>query len=267
MAKCIFCIKRANSREHVLPAWSYDVPADHRLMIVRRDTGPEKASTHWLADSAAGGVQARVVCTTCNNGWMSKLENSCKPLVARLNAWGTVTLSFDEQRLLSRWALKTAIVAEHVGLESRHHFAQEQREMFASYPNGLLSNTVVTAIAHHGLPQLSVGIGHFRFLLDSNPFGLTSLPALVVSFNIQNVGFQVLAWRNDKPTPERERPLVVRLTSTGDWSKTELRLWPNNSLTGLTWSPTECLAGEVFASNYHERWMRKKADTKRAEPC
>ncbi len=79
----------------------------------------------------------REFCTTCNSGWMSRLETRCKPLLKRLWApsypFGSTSFSGDEVGALASWAVKTAWVRERVadrsnvaGAGTRELFARSQ---------------------------------------------------------------------------------------------------------------------------------------------
>jgi len=250
---CIFCNKPAETLEHVLPAWTYELEAGAIGWKIVKSGGNESTRA-WFAESARRTLRVHVVCTSCNNGWMSRLEEAYKPLLLRLLAGRPVTLSLEEQRLVSRWALKTAIVAEHGVSERRKHFLQPHRELFASRDDGLLSNAAVYVVAHAGYPDRSVGVSHFRFHLQPNRYGYTNLRGFVASFNVQNVGFQVLAWRRNEEDLHMPRALTLELHTAGDWSRAELQLWPNRDHDGVIWKPTEMLAGNLFQTEYHDRW-------------
>lgn len=62
----------------------------------------------------------RRICEGCNNGWMSRLEDSVKPTIVALmkGERGLSELSEDERRRLARWGAKTAIVDSYaIGAE------------------------------------------------------------------------------------------------------------------------------------------------------
>jgi len=61
------------------------------------------------------------ICTACNGGWMSELEQSAKPLIVALvdGERKLASLSVEERCTLARWVGKTAIIESHaVGAES-----------------------------------------------------------------------------------------------------------------------------------------------------
>lgn len=112
MILCTFCGQRGpRAKEHVWPDW-----------LLRR-FGLEQstmANTHLAVDG--GSVSKRIqsassmvyggVCAACNNGWMSQLESSAKPIIAKLISSHSSkgVLLDDEAKALALWAFKTAIV-------------------------------------------------------------------------------------------------------------------------------------------------------------
>ncbi len=62
---------------------------------------------HSLAAFRLGGV-----CLDCNNGWMSNLERRSKPVLLPLSKGdrSVLDLSHSEQRTISHWSVKTALV-------------------------------------------------------------------------------------------------------------------------------------------------------------
>ena len=52
------------------------------------------------------------VCETCNNGWMSKLEEDAKPIILDLirNQRDLSNLNVEERGILAAWAGKTAVI-------------------------------------------------------------------------------------------------------------------------------------------------------------
>jgi len=104
--------ENAKSDEHVIPDWlqrhlgvTSDIVTptrvrseDRRIIDVRQHT--------------MGAFVAGTVCSTCNGGWMSRLEQEVKPVLVRLiNAPQLLeALSNEERSTVARWALKTAAV-------------------------------------------------------------------------------------------------------------------------------------------------------------
>src|SRR5437879_9065718 len=58
-------------------------------------------------------MKPKAVCRECNNGWMSKLENSAKPAMADMIVNGTrASLDSSKIELIARFAFKTAVIAD-----------------------------------------------------------------------------------------------------------------------------------------------------------
>jgi hypothetical protein len=107
---CVFCGSGDVSKEHLLAAWvfrSVQRTRRPRINVMRRslNTGDIDHRYGEAQDAAA------VACTTCNNGWMSRLDEAAalvlKPLV---RGEGPVVLAPAQQRDVATWAVKTIIV-------------------------------------------------------------------------------------------------------------------------------------------------------------
>jgi len=108
---CRFCgEQRLRAKEHAWPQW---------LLKTTDLTDALTRETH--AGIAGGVVDQRVqsfqsmrdghVCATCNNTWMSEIENATKPIIDRVIASKQFhALTGDEVSSLAVWAFKTAIV-------------------------------------------------------------------------------------------------------------------------------------------------------------
>lgn len=77
-------------------------------------------------------LKSNVVCATCNNGWMSDIENLyAKPAMADLILGKRVgAISRKRARGISLFAFKTAVVANHSLPESELFFDQADRYAF-----------------------------------------------------------------------------------------------------------------------------------------
>jgi hypothetical protein len=55
-------------------------------------------------------MTVRVVCSTCNSGWMSRLESDVRPALAPLLVGDSVEVEPISARVIARWCVKTALV-------------------------------------------------------------------------------------------------------------------------------------------------------------
>jgi hypothetical protein len=112
---CLFCGSdgaSALSKEHVIPQWllkHLKLPEDDKLFqgvaSSANDTLVESPRIH----SSFNFVQGHV-CEECNNGWMSRLEATAKPiLVPLIDRVRTIeSLAEEEAEIVGKWTCKTA---------------------------------------------------------------------------------------------------------------------------------------------------------------
>lgn len=108
MALCVFCANQATlTREHVLPQWLSSLPAGEGPFTIKRLN-----ETGQAIEYQAKGVDivARAVCGPCNSGWMANLETAASPLLSPMIEGEYMSMTPDEQDIVSRWAAKTAIM-------------------------------------------------------------------------------------------------------------------------------------------------------------
>jgi hypothetical protein len=108
----VFCDKTSVTLEHVWPDW------------VRRNLFPDVKPVHhtaavddepireWIAPPAT--LKAKIVCETCNGGWMSDIEKRVSLLLTPMARGESVKLLADDQLWISRWALKTGLIFNYV---------------------------------------------------------------------------------------------------------------------------------------------------------
>ena len=106
---CVFCGGPANSSEHAFPQWLNDLlPAD---AMTHRRTAAQSGDVKSAWVHSGFDFKVKQVCRQCNNGWMSRLEDSTKELlIPLLTNERTHDITPSEQTRLAIWGYKTAIV-------------------------------------------------------------------------------------------------------------------------------------------------------------
>jgi hypothetical protein len=123
---CLFCTNRAGSKEHAWPRW----------LISSVGADPESPTEYWNTVMAPPHLwrgpefTMRGVCQECNNGWMCELEGTIRATMGGLVNDISMRLDEEQQRLLARWAAKTAMVIEGVKQEKNNFYSAEQRNTF-----------------------------------------------------------------------------------------------------------------------------------------
>lgn len=63
----------------------------------------------------AKSSRIRVVCISCNNGWMSQIEEEAKPILTPMIKGEVTILNREEQESLARWISLKVLICEHAG--------------------------------------------------------------------------------------------------------------------------------------------------------
>ncbi len=119
---CVFCrrdLVGTAAEEHVFPQWLLN-----HLSVPRSDQMFQGVGSMAMldADETEGRVHGTWrfvegrVCRTCNNGWLSQLEEDARPVLQELmEGAGTIVASTPTQRrIIARWAAKTAFLVANV---------------------------------------------------------------------------------------------------------------------------------------------------------
>jgi hypothetical protein len=117
VAACEFCgrafgPKRQRSAEHAWAKWIGEVlpvqgePFRHTV----RAASDNRVLAQWSAREI--DAVARRVCAACNGGWMSRLEESARPILMPLVLGRGCVITRSNQRTLATWATKTALALQ-----------------------------------------------------------------------------------------------------------------------------------------------------------
>jgi hypothetical protein len=110
---CAFCDTPLNkdnrSKEHILPQWLLDF-LEIREEIIQPTHFSNIGEIITKRHHTLGGLLAGQICSLCNNGWMSQLEQEAMPILKPLIIGKTtvVDLNENERQIISRWTAKTA---------------------------------------------------------------------------------------------------------------------------------------------------------------
>jgi hypothetical protein len=113
--ECLFCGNITHlSEEHVFGQWlqklGFAGPGAEELVE------DAESKLRILQQGNPLNKRLRIVCEDCNGGWMSRLEESAKPLLLDMfSSSSSITLDEDAQLILARWAFKTLAVLSQLG--------------------------------------------------------------------------------------------------------------------------------------------------------
>jgi hypothetical protein len=223
MRNCIFCGSAGPLHlEHAAPQWLLTAVQDAgggEPGITYAWFGPEEEPRTWRGPE----ITVRNVCDPCNHGWMSALENVTKPIVKPLLADLTFSLGTDEQGVLARWALKTAMV--FASIVNSPAFTQSEREAVASAAHVPLDGIRVW-IGRHAVSN-EMYFGGRRLLnpvpIDPREEGSELVDGFEATLGLGRVVLQLLRLRRREGATGRHHTLHIR---PGPWDRALTQVWP-----------------------------------------
>jgi hypothetical protein len=126
--ECVFCGGTTLTKEHVWPQWLKNQPAigvDQLKPFPRRPhvsprstrsdffTGPITEAVVRGEEQPPHLLTVRVVCATCNNGWMASREATAQRILTPLMAGSRTDIDRGDLVKIAAWATKTAMMAEY----------------------------------------------------------------------------------------------------------------------------------------------------------
>jgi hypothetical protein len=222
MDTCIFCPNSANSKEDMFPRWILE-RVKTREPLSRRigDTRPEVTEDQE--------VRIPCVCMTCNNGWMSRLETKCKPMIGSLLEDLSLALDAEHRKFLSEWALKMAMVNDSYEGHARF-FTDAECHAFKSNNRKIPDGTGVWAARFTGRTLSAIGS---EFRLDS-PTTKGVARGHVFTVCVGHLILQVLSLHK-----QPDIATVAVAASPIKWETLLIPLWPplKPRTQKLTWPP------------------------------
>src|SRR5258708_12778933 len=132
--KCAYCANDASemrSGEHICSAWIGKLfgPQEYNWTRSSLRTGKVR---RWKKKAADEKIRD-VVCSDCNSGWMSELENEAKPALTNIIRDGFPQCLLPRGiMLLAAFAFNKAVVANHSNLNRDPFFTLPAPEKFPS---------------------------------------------------------------------------------------------------------------------------------------
>ena len=218
--QCLFCPNPVDSAEHIGSDWILEdlkQSVDIKITI-------GKSGSIWI-DSPE--VLIKCVCKTCNNGWMSELENANKfPIHAMINN-EPCGLTKRDQNKLARWAVMKAMVLDSCNPARRPFYVEAERE-------NLKSSSIVPARTLVWIGQFSAKGFHFG---GTDIWGEIEKIAkashgCVTSMDIGHLVMQVLSVHVISQFAQQNVNIGCRM---GDWRNSLLDIFPVTD--SLRWPP------------------------------
>jgi hypothetical protein len=165
---CLFCRRSPPeikmSKEHIWSDWLPEILPRQHSRSEGYTTNVGKGATYTIHQGDVGTKKVRVVCTDCNNGWMSQIVTAAKPYAMALISGQNIYLDQNGQRAMANWIGLSALMANQI-TKSRHKLPKEDIDYY--YQN------------HLPPPHWFVGVGYFVGMRGTSfNHGLAPLVAL-----------------------------------------------------------------------------------------
>lgn len=107
MRKCIFCGRDDLTKEHIFPNWLNRY--FKKNTSITNTLSLKDNSKIWKSNILNSTL--KVVCRSCNNGWMSSIESTAIKIIDWMGIKGQgINLTNSQKQILSVWATKTIYV-------------------------------------------------------------------------------------------------------------------------------------------------------------
>jgi hypothetical protein len=223
MRKCLFCQNPADSREHVWPDWV--------LGRLRGQRQPIKGFIEKKQIEFGGSnphLEIKCVCSKCNNGWMSRLEDANVPLIGCLMQDIALSLDESQQRTVAAWAVKTVMVMDASRRHGQFYTRTECRQLRLSL--SVPPHTMVWLGRYSGVNNLAI------YGTDLWEGGTPDDPRAIHGYaNTTFVGYlaiQVLTLR--PPRQDGDRAVTIQ-PRKGPWDSLLVKVWPFEKI--IRWPP------------------------------
>jgi hypothetical protein len=200
----------------------------------------------WRRPKANLGI--RCVCETCNNGWMSRLENRVKPIVLGLIEDKLKLIASGTQSMLTLWAVKNAMVYENLYPKRPRFYQDDERYQLC----------IDNAIPHRTSVWLAKCIGHpgafckARDLSGPLPQAMGECHTYATTMAFGSLALQVVSSHLPATVP-----LDTKITNDlkpGPWNDATIRIWPASSQP-RAWSPKVGLNGVLGLDEFSDRFL------------
>jgi hypothetical protein len=195
----------------------------------------------------------RDVCESCSSGWMSQLDQSVAPMLEGPMLKNTLTnWAIAEQRTLSIWTIKTAMVLELAAPgEAGNFFTDTERWLFMDMQDPPFNDMRVWAAARQDGPPVHYHGSRIKLLRPASGRQIGEIFVATISFG--RVVVQMAARRLFEPRLSIDD--VPFPSESSEWQGATVPLWPASE-SSRQWPPRltlDAAALETFGDRWNER--------------
>ena len=246
---CAFCPRTAESGEHIWSAWIGELFNSRAYNFSRFNIGTGGLK-EWRRPKL--DEKSKVVCSECNNGWMSDIEGRSKAAFSAMMRDGSaVSLLSRGLALLAAFAFKCAVIADHADSRGGPFFSAFERYRFRE-------SLQVPRRVRMWIAAFHDPVGHrgvfTRYRSRPNQDGFRDLEFYVFTFLAGHLAFQVHATR--WTALHKYGQALPRVELQSDWDAgTATEFWPNEHGFPVDWPPI--YIGSDALHDFIYRWSGK----------
>lgn len=164
-SQCVFCGRSPTTKEDIIPKWMAKgvtaLPGARKRLLFSR--GGETVELH-RGTATHFNHPLKVVCSDCNNGWMSTLQREAKPILVPLMNGGRCNLDEASQATLAAWSVMTTTMGSF-GVRQRCSESFLTQLMQSSLP----PDNCFVWLAHLEPPDFELGFFGLSWPADLDP--------------------------------------------------------------------------------------------------
>lgn len=220
--ECIFCGSQDLSREHIYSKWIFKIleinkksfkPSFHNLLR-SNENGTSDKMTSNVSDGREirfDNFTIKLVCKSCNNGWMSELENKIKVILPKLLSSESEIdqVTAEEGLLLSQWSILKSMLTALSAPEKRFFSKME----YYLLKNGIIPEGFIVELAKMKYSNLNFIVGgplvRKSFEISREELDRATLNFFKACFQIDFMAFRITYLRTDIPVFRKQ--IVKRL--------------------------------------------------------
>ena len=207
---CVFCGGTPLTREHHPPQWInryFDPPHSAAWIVACRGESEE----NWGTSRTLSPNTPRVVCESCNTGWMSRIEGVTEPILGPMTQGVGTCLDERAQIAVATWLVKSALVVARQGDPAHATMYREAFDQFYRDARPTDSYEIYVGATN----DLNLSLLTFRPAAVNNQSAQTSIGPLAFAHIIAIGHFLgAVVYRDPRLSTQLANPKFVR------------RIWP-----------------------------------------
>jgi hypothetical protein len=228
---CLFCgANNANAltKEHINPRWllgHLGLPTDDQMLQAVASSETNELVGRPRVHSSFNFVHGHV-CADCNGGWMCRLEAAAKPILVPLieGQKPIASLSSDENRIVSKWAAKTAYLHTWAGPLKDPVQIEHLKQLHGDDADPSAEVGVFAMQADYSQPTSYVQTGHWPQLTPNEKANGVDTPqeAYKIALQYRRLYLLVTFWPVPTSVLARLKGMHIRIWANGvpdeEWS-------------------------------------------------